>query len=173
MSARWRSFAACAVLTMLSGSAMAHGEHGPVDKNIRVENPIEAVSTSFGRMGSSREISRTVEIDMSEDRRIAPSDISVNQGETIRFLIRNSSKELHAFMLGSAAEIDDRASEVKSGALTVEDGMSSRRVAPGRSVELVWEFTTEGIFEIACLVTGHADPVMRGRISVRPMTAIQ
>lgn len=171
MSAGWRSIAACAVLAMISGFAMAHGEHGPVDKNIRVENPIEAVGTPFGRMGSSREISRTVEIEMA-DNLISPSNISVEKGETIRFLIRNSSSEAHAFMLGTIADIDDRISEVMSGEVTVEDGMSSRRVAPGRSIELVWEFTTAGLFEMACLIPGHADSGARGRISVKPITSI-
>lgn len=168
MSARWRSFAACAVLMMIAGSALAHGEHGPVDKNIRVDNPIEAVGTPFGRMGSSRDISRTIEIDMSADNRISPPDVVVNKGETIRFVIRNTSGGIHAFMLGTTDDINYRLGEVKS----VEDGMSSRRVAAGRSVELIWEFTTEGIFEMTCLVPGHADSGSQGRISVRPATAI-
>lgn len=172
MSATWRFFAACAVLMMLAGSALAHGEHGPVDKNIRVDNPIEAVGTPFGRMGSSRDISRTVEINMSADNRISPPDVFVNKGETIRFVIRNTSGGIHAFMLGTTDDINYRLGEVKSGDLSVEDGMSSRRVAAGRSVELIWEFTTEGIFEMACLVPGHADSGSRGRISVRPATPI-
>lgn len=166
MTTAWGRFAFGLLFATLSNFASAHGEHGPVDRNIRVENPIEAVGTPYGRMGSSREISRTVEIEMSKDRHISPPSISIKKGETIRFLIRNSSSELHAFLLGTTDDVSSRLTEIQAGGLTVEDGMSSRRVAPGRTVEFVWEFTIAGLFEMVCLAPGHAADGMRGKISV-------
>ncbi|TQN54844.1 hypothetical protein FLX27_30690, partial [Agrobacterium tumefaciens] len=40
------------------------------------------------------------------------------------------------------------------------------RLAPGKSGEIVWKFTNDGVFKIACLVPGHYDSGMHGDVTV-------
>ena len=40
------------------------------------------------------------------------------------------------------------------------------RLAPGKSGEIVWKFTNDGVFKIACLVPGHYDTGMHGDVTV-------
>jgi uncharacterized cupredoxin-like copper-binding protein len=48
--------------------------------------------TSIGSPGDPGKISRTVEITMA-DNRFKPSEINVKQGETIKFLLKNTGKK--------------------------------------------------------------------------------
>lgn len=167
----WRRVGFGIIAAMTSCLSLAHGEHGPIDPNIRVENPIEAVGTPYGRMGSSREIKGTLDIDLADGMRFLPARVSLTQGETIRIRIRNSSREVHVFMLGTVESIAERAAYMAAGSGAVADSMSSRRILPGQTAELIWEFTTPGVFGIACLMPGHAEAGMRGELTVESKAA--
>jgi uncharacterized cupredoxin-like copper-binding protein len=39
-------------------------------------------------------------------------------------------------------------------------------VAPGRHAEIVWKFNRAGEFDFACLIAGHYDAGMVGKIKV-------
>ena len=41
------------------------------------------------------------------------------------------------------------------------------RVEPGKTGELVWRFTKADKFDFACLVPGHFEAGMQGKIAVR------
>lgn len=45
-------------------------------------------------------------------------------------------------------------------------------VAPGRTGEIVWHFNRAGEFDFACLIPGHHEAGMVGRIKVVPAAAI-
>jgi len=47
------------------------------------------------------------------------------------------------------------------------DDPNARRVMPYGNGELVWRFTKRGEFEFACLVPGHYDKGMFGKIIVK------
>jgi uncharacterized cupredoxin-like copper-binding protein len=40
-------------------------------------------------------------------------------------------------------------------------------VSPGKKEEMVWQFTKEGEFYFACLIPGHFEAGMIGKITVR------
>jgi len=40
-------------------------------------------------------------------------------------------------------------------------------LAPGKSGNLVWQFTHSGVFDFACLQPGHFEAGMRGAVSVK------
>ncbi len=157
---------ACMVAATASNTAFAHGEHAPMDAGMRIENPIEAVATDFGRMGSTRDVSRTVEIVIDDNGKLSPASLAVRQGETVRLSLRNTSKEKHAFMLGTATAVREHAAAFAASSPMSWDGMSSRQLAAGQAGELLWQFTMAGTFAFACLVPGHADAGMRGTIEV-------
>ena len=48
----------------------------------------------------------------------------------------------------------------------VHDDPNAKRVAKSASGVLVWHFTDAGAFEFACLIPGHREAGMTGRIVV-------
>lgn len=150
----------------VGSTAFAHGEHAPIDPGMRIENPIEAVETGFGRMGAARDVTRTIEIVIDDSRQFSPTGIAVTQGETVRLSLRNTGKEKHAFMLGTATAVREQAAAFAASPPMSWDGMSSRQLAAGQTGELIWQFTMAGSFAFACLMPGHADAGMRGTIEV-------
>src|SRR6478752_2285997 len=50
---------------------------------------------AIGKPGVAAKATRTVQVDMTDGMRFTPADISVKQGETVRFVVRNSGKLKH------------------------------------------------------------------------------
>lgn len=146
--------------------ARAHGEHGPIDPALQVDNPIEAVETGFGRMGSARDVTRSVELLIDTEGQFSPLQFAFMQGETIRFLVRNLSAARHEFMLGTAAVIREQREQRRAVSSDIfYEVASSRRIVGNRSAELIWQFTTLGELFFACLEPDHAAHAV-GRIQV-------
>jgi uncharacterized cupredoxin-like copper-binding protein len=40
-------------------------------------------------------------------------------------------------------------------------------VAPGKTGEIIWQFTQAGEFDFACLISGHYDSGMMGKVIVK------
>ncbi|GAH31359.1 unnamed protein product, partial [marine sediment metagenome] len=70
---------------------LSAGAHGPHE------------SFSAGEPGDPAKPSRTIEVVMTE-MAFAPELIEVKRGEQVRFVIRNSGKEDHEFMLATLRE---------------------------------------------------------------------
>ena len=111
---------------------------------------------------------RTVEIRMGDDMRFQPARIAVREGETIRFVVRNSGKVLHEMVLGTPQELAQHAALMKKFPGMEHDEPYMSHVAPGRRGELVWNFNRPGAFQFACLVPGHFEAGMIGTIIVTP-----
>jgi uncharacterized cupredoxin-like copper-binding protein len=47
------------------------------------------------------------------------------------------------------------------------DDPNAKRVAPNKAGELLWRFTKRGEFEFACLIPGHREAGMHGKIIVK------
>lgn len=148
-----------------AGGNHAHS-HGPMDADMKVANPIEAEETGFGRQGMSREVSRTIDIGMSDMMRFAPEALAIKQGETIRFRIRNDGKIPHEFVLGPRGEIAEHAEQMKKNPEMEHADAHSARVQPGKSAEIIWQFTQPGSFLYACLIPGHWEAGMQGTVTV-------
>jgi uncharacterized cupredoxin-like copper-binding protein len=41
------------------------------------------------------------------------------------------------------------------------------RLAPGKDTAILWRFTKAGTFEFACLIPGHYEAGMHGRVVVK------
>ena len=121
---------------------------------------------SFGRAGDPAKVSRTVEIDASDAMRYTPSRITVKRGETVRFVVHNRGGVAHELVLGSLAELQEHAALMRKFPNMEHDEPNQARVAAGESREIVWQFTRAGEVRFACLVPGHMESGMRGRIRV-------
>ena len=108
---------------------------------------------------------------MSDDMRFTPARITVRQGETVRFELRNRGQLLHEFVLGTAKEIAEHAElmrQIATGKAVAHNhgGGAALSVAPDQMGELVVTFAQAGNIEIACLVPGHFEAGMRGNVTV-------
>ena len=80
----------------LSGAAFAGGTHG---------GGHDDGETAIGKPGVAAKVNRSVTVEMSDTMRYTPSDIQVKQGETIRFVIKNTGKVKHELSLGTEKEL--------------------------------------------------------------------
>ncbi len=142
----------------------------------------------IGMPGDSAAVSRTIEISMS-DNYFEPEKIAVAQGETVRFIVRNTGAFVHEFNIGTAEmhvqhqeemmmmfehgmlEADRINHEMMSmdmgeGQTMTHDDPNTVLLEPGETAEIVWSFTGSGTLEFACNVPGHYDAGMYGDIVV-------
>ncbi len=122
----------------------------------------------WGIAGETRDVKRTVEIAMSDDMRFTPSTLEVKQGETLRFVLRNHGKVLHEMVIGTAKALEEHAALMQKFPGMEHDEPHMAHVAAGRKGRLVWKFNRAGEFDFACLIPGHYQAGMVGKIKVNP-----
>lgn len=128
-------------------------------------------ASGFGQPGDARAAARTVTITLSDGMRFAPAALTATQGETVRLHLVNTGKLTHEFVLGTPAEIEEHAEMMRRMPDMVHTDASSVRLAPGQAADLVWRFSVRGEFVFACLLPGHREAGMTGRITVAPAAA--
>ncbi len=123
-------------------------------------------AAAIGVPGDAKAINRTVNIVMSDNMRYTPSSIKVKNGETIRFVLKNKGKLEHEMVLGSAKELKQHAELMKKNPQMEHDEPNQVSVEPGKTKELIWQFTQSGNVDFACLEPGHMEVGMVGRVRV-------
>ncbi len=122
---------------------------------------------SIGNAGDAAKVSRTVTVDMSDAMRFTPSSITVKQGETIRLIAKNSGAIKHEMVLGSEKELKEHNEVMKKNPEMEHADANMMTVAPGKTAEIIWQFTKAGKVNFACLQPGHYDAGMKGIVTVR------
>jgi uncharacterized cupredoxin-like copper-binding protein len=150
-----RSLLAVLCAAFSFGALAQHGAHAPKS------------DTPFGQPGDPKKVSRTIEVDMSDQMRFAPADIQVKRGETIRFRVKNSGQTLHEMVIGTPEGLKQHAAEMKKHPGMKHDAPYLTHVAPGKNGTIVWQFTKAGEFQYACLVPGHLEAGMSGKVAVQ------
>jgi len=127
---------------------------------------------SAGQPGDSTKPARTIRVLMHDDgneqnMRFEPASIRVRKGEQIRFQLENAGTESHEFMLATVAENRKHAELMKKFPEMEHDDPNAKRLAMSERGELLWRFTKAGQFEFACLIPGHYEAGMHGKIIVK------
>jgi len=124
-------------------------------------------ASTAGRPGDPAKVSRTIEVSMDDSMRFAPDKISVKAGETIRFFVRNRGKLRHEMVIGTMDDLKQHAQEMRKmpDMKHAEPNMTS--LAPGQRGGIVWQFDKPGTVDFACLVPGHMEAGMLGKVEVR------
>lgn len=120
----------------------------------------------FGRPGIAKNVARTLTITTTDTMRFDPASLAFTTGQTIRLHIVNAGKVPHEFVLGTRAEIDEHAAMMRKDPSMSHAEPNAVSVAPGASADLVWQFSVPGTFVYACLVPGHFEAGMQGRVTV-------
>lgn len=149
-----------AVWLTLPQVACAHGDE------THAAGPVKREQTAWGIAGDAKAAKRSVTVTMSDAMRFTPDSIAVRQGETVRIVVRNDGKQLHEFVLGTRKELDEHAALMLKFPGMEHDEPYMAHVPPGKTGEIVWTFNRAGDFDFACLIAGHYQAGMVGKISV-------
>lgn len=122
--------------------------------------------STIGEPGKAAKVTRTVQVDTEDKMRFSPANFSVKQGETIRFVVKNSGKIKHEFVLGKAKELKEHYELMKKFPEMEHAEANMVTVGPGQTGEVIWKFTKAGAVDFACLHPGHYDAGMKGAIKV-------
>ena len=147
--------------------ALAHGDK----PHAATAGPVKKEQKPWGIAGDRKAARRSIEIKMGDDMRFTPASITVRQGETIRFVHRNAGKVMHEFVLGNKQELDEHAALMKKFPTMEHDEPYMAHVPPGKTTEMIWTFNRAGEFDFACLIPGHYDAGMVGKIVVSASAA--
>ena len=150
-----KHFTATFAFTLLSGAALASGSHAGGHDD-------EAI----GKPGVAAKVSRTITVDMRDDMRFHVAKFSAKQGETIRFIVKNSGNVKHEMVLGTTKELKEHYEVMKKNPEMEHADANMVTVAPGKSGEIIWQFTRAGKVDFACLQPGHYDAGMKGLVTV-------
>lgn len=123
-------------------------------------------AAALGKPGDVKKVDRTVEILMNDSMRFVPSSLAVNKGETIRFVLKNEGKLKHEMVLGTIKELKAHAALMLKFPEMEHADPNQASVEPGKSGELIWQFTKSGNFDFACLQAGHYEAGMKGKVMV-------
>ncbi len=156
-----KTFLAAALGALASTAVLAHG-----DAKSGKPAPVKKEQKPWGIAGDARAVKRTIEVTMLDTMRFTPDRIEVRQGETIRFVHRNAGKIMHEFVIGTRKELDEHAALMVKFPNMEHDEPYMAHVAPGKTGVLTWNFNRPGEFEFACLIAGHYQAGMVGKIIV-------
>ncbi|HYW56624.1 MAG TPA: cupredoxin family protein [Polaromonas sp.] len=154
------------VLLSLAASAstlaLAHTEKAH-DKKAA---PAKKEQKEWGIAGDAKAVQRTVTLTMTDNMRFTPDKLTFKQGETVRFVIQNKGKLLHELVIGTKKELDEHAALMVKFPGMEHDEPYMAHVAAGKAGGLIWTFNRVGEFDFACLIAGHYQAGMVGKISV-------
>lgn len=157
-----KTFAAALMLLSVSTLAWADpGHHQEGHHQNRV---------SAGEPGDPGKSARVIQVTMREaDGRMVfvPEKIDVKKGEQIKFVLRNNGELDHEFVLATTAENLKHAEAMRKNPDMEHDDPNAKRLAPKMAGEILWKFGTAGEFEYACLIPGHREGGMVGKVVVK------
>ncbi|QRX83393.1 plastocyanin/azurin family copper-binding protein [Glaciimonas sp. PAMC28666] len=119
-----------------------------------------------GSPGKAGAASRTIHIEMADDMRFTPSDVTVKQGETIKFVVANKGKLVHEMVIGNAAELAEHAQLMRKMPDMKHEEANQITVEPGKTANLIWKFSKAMKVDFACLEPGHFEAGMKGKVNV-------
>jgi uncharacterized cupredoxin-like copper-binding protein len=161
--------ATAASLLTSAARVLAHGD----EKLPAKSGPVKKEQKDWGIAGDARQAKRSIDVGMSDTMRFTPDRIAVKLGETVRFVAKNNGKQMHEFVIGTKAENEKHAALMLKFPNMEHDEPYMAHVPPGKTGQIVWTFNRAGDFEFACLIPGHYQAGMVGKVNVVAVAAAQ
>ena len=149
-------------VAVASSLVAAHGN----EEASKPAGPVKMEQKAWGIAGEAKAVKRTIEITMTDNMRFSPSVIEVKQGDTIKLVHLNKGKVMHEFVLGTKKELDEHAALMKKFPKMEHDEPYMAHVGPNHAGQIIWTFNKAGEFDFACLLPGHYEAGMVGKIRV-------
>lgn len=147
-----------------SGTALAGPGHKPGEGHGRV------TEAAYGAPGDPKKPARVIHVTMREaDGKMlfVPDKIEVRRGEQIRFMLRNNGELDHEIVLATLEENLKHAEEMRKNPDMEHDDPNAKRLGPKKTGEILWRFTKVGEFDFSCLIPGHRESGMFGKVIVK------
>ncbi len=125
---------------------------------------------SAGEPGDPRKPFRIVQVTMNEGdgtMGFSPKSLDVKRGEQIKFVISNGGALAHEFILADAKDNLKHAALMQKFPDMQHDDPNGKSLEPAAKSELLWRFSKRGTFEYSCLIPGHREAGMTGKIIVK------
>ena len=155
-----------AALLATSAAALAHGD----EKDKAKKTAVKKEQKAWGIAGDARAVKRTITLTMTDNMRFTPDKIDVREGDTIKIVLKNNGKLLHELVIGTKKELDEHAALMMKFPGMEHDEPYMAHVSPGKTGEIIWTFNRAGEFDFACLIAGHFQAGMVGKIIVTKAT---
>jgi uncharacterized cupredoxin-like copper-binding protein len=175
---------AATVYVLALGTAVSAGSYGAwqwLERNpgwaATEHSHGETPTTERDPTMSAQVISRSIEVRMDDQMRFTPSSLTVQAGETIRFVLHNAGRTEHEMVLGNPQEIAAHAQAMKQAASTGGQMQHAHgtgveiTLGAGQKAEWVVNFPQATVLEMACLIPGHYEAGMHGTVEVRPASS--
>ncbi len=147
---------------ILPVASFAHDNHVDKQKTVAVKKE----QKEWGIAGDKKGVERTIALSMSDDMKFTPNKIDVKRGETVRITLKNTGAQLHEMVIGTKKELDEHAALMVKFPAMEHDEPYMAHIAPGKTGEIIWTFNRAGEFDFACLIAGHYQAGMVGKIYV-------
>ena len=133
-------------------------------------------SMGGGKPGEAGKETRVIEV-VATDNAFSLKALQVNDGETVRIVVRNDGVDLHEFLIGAASEHAEHRQMMKAmmeqqkkgghahAMPMMEAHESGVSAAPGKTESFVWTFARTPNLEFACDIPGHYEDGMHGAIT--------
>jgi uncharacterized cupredoxin-like copper-binding protein len=151
-------------LFALTATTLVHA-HGDED-HAKKAGPVKKEQKEWGIAGDAKAVKRTVTLIMTDAMRFTPDMIEVKQGDTVKFTMKNSGKIMHELVIGTKKELDEHAALMVKFPTMEHDEPYMAHVPAGKTGEIIWTFNKAGDFDFACLIAGHYQAGMVGKIKV-------
>ena len=160
--------AAIPALVLAAGEHGGHGAkaHQGMQGHGMRDNHGEAHASAAGKAGDPGKVSRTIDMTMDDTMRFTPGQVSVKAGETVRFFVKNTGKLPHEFVIGTVEELKEHAEMMRKMPDMQHAEPNQITLAPGQRGGLVWQFDKAGTVNFACLIPGHLEAGMVGKVQV-------
>ena len=98
--------------------------------------------------------------------RFSPERIEVRQGEVVKFVMKNNGKLMHELVIGTKKVLEEHAALMVKFPTMEHDEPYMAHIKPGATGQMIWNFNRPGEFDFACLINGHYQAGMIGKITV-------
>lgn len=150
----------------LLGASLGAIAHGDEDHAKKAAGPVRKEQKEWGIAGDAKDVKRTIELTMGDNMRFTPDRFEVKQGEVVKFVVRNGGQVLHEMVIGNKKTLDEHAALMVKFPNMEHDEPYMAHVVPGKASQMIWNFNRAGDFDFACLVAGHYQAGMVGKIKV-------
>ena len=151
-----------AALSVVSIPVLAHGDVQDNAKKVAVKKEQKA----WGIAGDAKAVKQTISLSMTDNMRFTPDKIEVKEGDTVRIVMKNNGKTTHELVIGTKKELEEHAALMMKFPTMEHDEPYMAHVAPGKTGEIIWQFNRAGAFDFACLIAGHYQAGMVGKVTV-------
>jgi uncharacterized cupredoxin-like copper-binding protein len=81
--------------------------------------------------------------------------------------VKNSGQIMHEMVLGTLDELKKHAETMRKHPGMEHDEPYMAHVPPGKTETMTWQFTKAGVFYYGCLIPGHFEAGMMGKVTVK------